>query len=160
MRRQTLVALLIAVVTTLTLRPLVAPAAHATSRSDREVMSRASLRYCADPGYCGGNMTLSVSRAEASATPFTRAWARDWNTWAAAHMVPQHIVTAGCNYLSTERYYLCAVRVSSHAAASPGESCGLIVLDPRTQPSPNAQIANGLETSCRILSAFPQQLVD
>jgi hypothetical protein len=159
MRRQILGALLVAVVMTLTLGALVAPTARATSRSDHEEVSRAS-RFCADPGYCSGNMTLNVGRAEATATPFTKTWASDWNKWAAAHMVPQHIVTAGCNYLSTEHLYLCAVRVSSHAAASPGESCGLIVLNPRTQPNPNAQIANGLETTCRILSAFPQQIVN
>ena len=105
-------------------------------------------------------MMLSVSRAEAAATLFARNWASDWNTWSAAHDVPQQIATAGCNYLSTERYYLCAVRVRSQAPASPGASCGLIVIKPRTQPDPNDQIENGLETACRILSAFPKQTVN
>src|SRR5262245_60078065 len=115
---------LLAIVTTLTVLTLVAPAA---SRPDHAGGSRASLRFRADPGHCGGNMMLSVSRAEAAATSFAGAWASEWNRWAAAHNVPQQISTAGCNYLSTERYYLCAVRVRSHAPASPGASCGLIV---------------------------------
>jgi hypothetical protein len=152
-----LVAPLVSIVTTLTLLALVAPAA---SRPQRREVSRASLRYCADPGHCGGNMMLSVSRAEATATSFARAWASDWNTWAAAHDVQQQIVTAGCNYLATERYYLCAVRVMSGARASPGASCGLIVIKPTTLPNPRDQIQNGLETACRILSAFPQHIVD
>jgi hypothetical protein len=154
-RRFIPVALLVAVVTTLTL----ALAAEAVSRSDHDGVGAASLRYCADPGYCGANMMLSVSRAEATATPFARTWASDWNRWAAAHQVPQQIVTAGCNYLLTERYYLCAVRVRSHARASSGASCALIVVRPGTQPNARDQIENGLETACRILSAFPQQIV-
>jgi hypothetical protein len=156
-RRFVLVALLAVVVTTLTLFAL---AAQAGSRSDHEGITRASFRFCGDPGHCGGNMMLSVSRAEAAATPFARIWARDWNRWAGAHNIPQQIVSAGCNYLSTERYYLCVVRVRSHAPASPGASCGLIVVKPGTQPNPSDQIENGLETDCRILSAFPQQIVD
>jgi hypothetical protein len=155
-RRFILVALLAVVVTTVMLFAL---AAEAGSRSDHQGISRASLRYCADPGYCGGNMMLSVSRAEANAPPFASTWASDWNRWAATHKVPQQIVTAGCNYLSTERYYLCAVRVRSHARASSGASCGLIVVKPERQPNPSDQIANGLETACRILYAFPQQIV-
>src|SRR5262245_8587462 len=55
------VALLVASVMTLTL----ALAAEAVSRSDHDRVGQASLRYCADPGYCGGNMLLSVGRAEA-----------------------------------------------------------------------------------------------
>jgi hypothetical protein len=149
------VALLVAVVTTLTL----ALAAEAISRTDHDGVGAASLRYCADPGHCGANMMLSVSRAEATATPFARTWTSDWNSWAAAHQVPQQIVTAGCNYLSTEHYYLCAVRVRTHAPASPAASCGLIVIKQGTQPNPSDQIENGLETACRILSAFPQQIV-
>ena len=156
-RRLVLVALPVGIVATLALVALVAPAA---SRFEREEVSRASLRYCADPGHCGGNMMQSVSRAEATATTFARTWASDWNTWAAAHEVPQQIVRAGCNYLPTERYYLCAVRVRSHVAASPVPSCGLIVARPGSQSNPSDQIENGLETACRILSAFPQQIVN
>ena len=155
-RRSIRVALLAVVVTTLT---LVALAAQAGSRSDHELISRATLRFCADPGYCGGNMMLSVNRPEATATQFTRTWASDWNRWAAAHEVHQQIVTAGCNYLPTERYYLCAARVRSHARASSAALCGLIVVKPRRQQNPNDQIENGLETACSILSAFPQQIV-
>src|SRR5262249_62364390 len=116
-----LVALLAVVVTTLTLFAL---AARAGSRSDHEESSRASLRFCADPGHCGGNMMLGVSRSEATATPFTKTWASDWNTWAAAHEVPEQIVTAGCNYLSTERYYLFAVPVRAPAPRPARRSCG------------------------------------
>src|SRR5262249_51147427 len=151
-----LVALLAVVVTTLTLFAL---AARAGSRSDHEESSRASLRFCADPGHCGGNMMLGVSRSEATATPLTKNRASDWNTWACAHEVPEQIVTAGCNYLSTERYYLCAVRMRSQARAPAGASCGLIVVKPGTQPNPSDQIENGLETACRILSAFPRQII-
>jgi hypothetical protein len=148
-------ALLLAVVTTLTL----ALAAEAISRTDHDGVGAASSRYCADPGHCGGNMMLSVSRAEASATPFARTWARAWNRSAAGHKLAQQIVTAGCNYLATERYYLCAVRVRADAPTSPGPSCGLIVIKPETQPNPSDQIENGLETACRILSAYPRQTV-
>jgi len=155
--RFVLVALLAAVITTLASFAL---AARGASRSDHVGVGRAPSRFCADPGYCGGNMMLGVSRAEAAATPFASTWASDWNSWAAAHELPQRIVTAGCNYLPTERYYLCAVRVSSDVAASPRASCGLIVIKPGAQSNPSAQIENGRQTACSILSAFPRQIVD
>src|SRR5262245_17671704 len=157
LRRLAPAASLLAIVTALTVLALVAPA---SSRPERAEVSRASLRYCADPGHCGGNVMLSVSRAEAVAKSFAITWASDWNTWAAAHNVPQEIVTAGCNYLSTERFYLCAVRVTSDARVSPGASCGLIVVKPAALPNPSDQVRNGLETACRILSAYPQQIVN
>jgi hypothetical protein len=152
-----LAGLLAAVITTLSLFALVA---QAGGRPGHVTVGPASVRFCADPGYCGGNMLLSVGRAEPTGAPFAHTWASGWNTWAAAHNVPQKIVTAGCNYLSTERYYLCAVRVRSNAAAPSGASCGLIVVKPGARSSPAEQIENGLETACRILSAFPQQIVD
>jgi hypothetical protein len=155
--RRVLVASLAGILTTLTLFALVSPA---ISRLQRKELSRASLRFCADPGHCGGNMMVSVSREEVTATRFARTWASDWDTWAAAHSIPQQIVTAGCNYLWTERYYLCAVRVSTDSRASSTTSCGLMVVKPGTQPNPSDQIENGLETACRILFAFPQQIVD
>jgi hypothetical protein len=155
MRGLVLVASLAGVLATFTLLALVSPAT-----SERKEVSRASLRFCADPGHCGGNMMVRVSRQEVAATSFARTWARDWNTWAAAHKVPQQIVTAGCNYLWTERYYLCAVRLRSDARASSVAVCGLIVVEPQRQPNASDQIENGLETACRILSAYPQQNVE
>src|SRR5262249_15313312 len=143
------------VLTTFTLLALVSPAG-----SERKEVSRASMRFCADPGHCGGNMMVRVSRADVSATRFARTWASDWNRWAAAHRVPQQIVTVGCNYLWTERYYLCAVRLRSDARASSAAACGLIVVKPERQPNPSDQIENGLETDCQILSAYPQQIVE
>jgi hypothetical protein len=151
-RRFVLAAPLAAISTTLTL-------ALAAEASERDRVGPASLRYCADPGDCGGNMLLGVSRAEATATPFTRTWASDWNRWAAAHTIPRQIVTAGCNYLASERYYLCAVRVRSDAPASSGTSCGLMVIKPGIEPDPSDQIEEGFKTAGRILYAFPQQIV-
>jgi len=141
-----------AIVTTLTL-------ALAAEASEHDWVGPASVRYCADPGYCGGNMTLDVRRAEATGTPVTRTWASDWNRWAAAHKIPRQIVTAGCNYLSTERYYLCALRVRTDAPASSGASCGLMVIKPGIEPNPSNQIEDGFKTACRILYAFPEQIV-
>jgi hypothetical protein len=140
---------------------LAVPGAGATSASARDDV-RGPLRFCADPGHCGGNTMLSseTGRAEATARTFAGTWASDWNTWAAAHEVPQQIVTAGCNYLATEEYYLCAVRVRSHAPSEPRVSCALLVVKPSPQPTPNDQIENGLETACRIFSAFPHHVVD
>jgi hypothetical protein len=156
-RRFVRVALLAVVVTTLTFFALTG---QDISRSDREAISRASLRFCADPGLCGANMMVRVTRPETTSTSFARTWASDWNRWAAAHRVPQQIDTVGCNYLWTERYYLCAVRLSRYGArASSAGSCGLIVVNPGAQPNPSDQIENGLETSCRILSTYPQQIV-
>ena len=149
------VASLVGLLTTLSLLALVSPAT-----SERKQLSRPSLRFCADPGHCGGEMKVSVAREEVTATSFTRTWAREWNKWAAAHQVPRQIVTAGCNFLWTERYYLCAVRELSDASASSAASCGLVVVEPETRPNPSDQIESGLETACRVLAAYPEQTVE
>ena len=150
------------IVTTLTLIGLAAQPAQATIPSAHEGTTRGSLDYCADPGHCGGVTTLTggtVRRAEATARTFALTWASDWNTWAAAHKVPERIRTVGCNYLSHEHYYLCAVRVRSHTASAPSATCGLIVVKPRTQPNLNDQVVNGFETTCHIFSTLPRQVV-
>jgi hypothetical protein len=75
--RRVLVALLVGILTTtLTLLALVFPA---ISRLQRKEVSRALLGFCADPGHCGGNMMVSVSREEVTATSFARTWASDWD---------------------------------------------------------------------------------
>jgi hypothetical protein len=149
-----LVAMLVGILTTVTVLAVVSPAT-----SEHQEMSRASLRLCADPGHCGGNMMVRVSREKVTATSFARTWATDWNAWAVGRRLPQQIVTVGCNYLWTERYYLCAVRLRSDVRASSATTCGLIVVEPERQPNPSDQIENGLETACRILAAYPQQIV-
>jgi hypothetical protein len=139
--------------------PLVASVA-AYKTSERKEVSRATLRFCADPGHCSGNMMVRVTQPGATPTSFATSWGSDWNRWAAAHRVPQQIVTVGCNYLWTERYYLCAVRLRWYGArASSAASCGLIVVNPGSQPNLSDEIENGLATPCRILSAYPQQIV-
>jgi hypothetical protein len=150
------------IVTALTLIALTAPSAQATVPSAPRSGPRGSFDYCADPGHCGGIMTLSggtVRRTDATARTFAVAWASDWNRWAAAHKVPQHILSVGCNYLLTEHYYLCAVRVRLHAPSGPSPTCGLIVVKPTTQTSPNDQVKNGLKTTCHIFSTLPRQVV-
>jgi hypothetical protein len=150
------------IVTTLTLIGLAAQAAQATIPPAHESATRGSLDYCADPGYCGGGTTLTggtVRRAEATARTFALTWASNWNTWAAAHKVRERILTVGCNYLSTEHYYLCAVRVRFHAPSVPSATCGLVVVEPRTQPDPSDQVENALKTTCHIFSTYPRQVV-
>jgi hypothetical protein len=100
-----------------------------------------------------------AGQAVATARTFALTWASDWNRWAAAHKVPQHILTVGCNYLSTEHYYLCAVRARLRAPSEPGVTCGLIVVKPGTQSDPNEQVENGMKTSCHIFSTLPQHVV-
>ena len=97
---------------------------------------------------------------------FALSWARDWNNWAEAHEVPQHILTVGCNYLATERYYLCAVQVSLgppqvsvDPPSGPGISCGLIVVSATMEAGPNDRIVNGLKTTCHIFSTYPRHVV-
>ena len=81
-------------------------------------------------------------------------------------MVPQQILMVGCRYLSTEHYYLCAVRVSLDVSrvsgdppSEPGTSCGLIVVSAEMQAGPNDRIVNGLRTTCHIFSTYPRQVV-
>ena len=82
------------IVTTLTLVGLAAQPAGATIASGHEIATPGPLEYCADPGHCGGVTTLTggaVRRTEAAVRRFALAWASDWNTWAAAHKVPERI---------------------------------------------------------------------
>jgi hypothetical protein len=117
---------------------------------------------CVDPGHCGGITRSSgeaVRDGDLAAATFASSWARDWNRWADVHVVPQQILTVGCHYLSTEHYYLCAVRVTVDPPSAPGASCGLIVVGAKLQAGPNDRIVNGLETTCHIFSTYPRQVV-
>jgi hypothetical protein len=143
-------------------------AARASIRSDHDTVTQATFD-CVDPGYCGGIIRSSGEAArdrENAARTFAFSWASDWNRWAQAHVVPQQILTVGCHYLSTEHYYLCAVRVSldlprmsGDAPSAPGTSCGLIVVSAEMQAAPNDRIVNGLKTTCHIFSTYPRQVV-
>ena len=146
----------------------VASAASATTRSDHETVAR-RLFDCVDPGHCGGITSsngVAVRDRALAARAFAFRWAREWNRWAEAHVVPQQILRVGCRYLATERYYLCAVRVSLalarvsvDTASTPRISCGLIVVSAEQQAGPNDRIVNGLKTSCRIFATYPRQVV-
>ena len=140
-------------------------ASKATTRSDHDTATHRSFD-CVDPGHCGGftrSSTEPLRDDDLAERTFAFSWASDWNRWAEAHMVPQQILRVGCHYVSTEHYYLCAIRVSSGLPASgdppsaPGTSCGLIVVSAKMQAGPNDRIVNGLKTTCDIFSTYPRQ---
>jgi hypothetical protein len=147
---------------------LAASAAKATTRSDHDAVTYDSFD-CVDPGHCGGIIRSrgeTVRDWDLAARTFAFSWASDWNRWAEAHVVLQQILMVGCHYLSTERYYLCAVQVSLDPPQvsvdpppEPGTSCGLVVVSATMEAGLNDRIVNGLKTTCHIFSTYPRQVV-